>query len=311
CDGRAARGRRRCRALRRPLALPPGQRGARSGAPRARRHRHGDAGGRARAASPRVRRGAQGMGRRGAHLAGGGRQRGAGFHRHAVRRRSAARRRPAGDPAAQASAMSRLPDIVTALERAQLLVGTPDLHTWPAITGLTADSRKVAPGMLYCAVRGSVEDGHRFVAAARERGAVAALVEREQPVELPQVLVRDGRRAAATAAAAWYGTPAALVERGARGAAMEVSSHSLDQGRVDGLVFRAAIFTNLTRDHLDYHKTVDDYFQAKAKLIEYLAPDGLEVVNADDPAWQRLRRAHRRVAFGERGGDLTARRIAL
>ena len=274
--------------------------------------------------------------------------------------------------------MSRLPDIVTALERAQLLVGTPDLHTWPAITGLTADSRKVAPGMLYCAVRGSVEDGHRFVAAARERGAVAALVEREQPVELPQVLVRDGRRAAATAAAAWYGTPAAkldlvgvtgtngkttsvtlarhvlsaleptgsigtlgafdpaglsvpseagnlttpgpidlqatlaaLVERGARGAAMEVSSHSLDQGRVDGLVFRAAIFTNLTRDHLDYHKTVDDYFQAKAKLIGYLAPDGLEVVNADDLAWQRLRRAHRRVAFGERGGEVTARRIAL
>src|SRR5881628_4019943 len=92
---------------------------------------------------------------------------------------------------------------------------------------------------------------------------------------------------------------------------MEVSSHSLDQGRVDGLVFRAAIFTNLTRDHLDYHKTVDDYFQAKAKLIEYLAPDGLEVVNADDPAWQRLRRAHRRVAFGERGGEVTARRIAL
>ncbi len=274
--------------------------------------------------------------------------------------------------------MSRLPDIVTALERAQLLVGTPDLHTWPAITGLTADSRKVAPGILYCAVRGSVEDGHRFVAAARERGAVAALVEREQPVELPQVLVRDGRRAAATAAAAWYGTPAAkldlvgvtgtngkttsvtlarhvlsaleptgsigtlgafdpaglsvpseagnlttpgpidlqatlaaLVERGARGAAMEVSSHSLDQGRVDGLVFRAAIFTNLTRDHLDYHKTVDDYFQAKAKLIGYLAPDGLEVVNADDPAWQRLRRAHRRVAFGERGGEVTARRVAL
>src|SRR3989442_1729967 len=353
-------------------------RGAGSGAPGARRHRHGDAGGRARAASPRVPRGAQGMGRRGAHVAGGGRQRGAGFPRHAVRGRSAARRRPAGDPAAQASAMSRLPDIVTALERAQLLVGTPDLHTWPAITGLTADSRKVAPGMLYCAVRGSLEDGHRFLAAARERGAVAALVEREQPVELPQVLVRDGRRAAATAAAAWYGTPAAkldlvgvtgtngkttsvtlarhvlsaleptgsigtlgafdpagssvpseagnlttpgpidlqatlaaLVERGARGAAMEVSSHSLDPGRAAWLVFCPPIFTDLPLSHLDYHKTVDDYFHAKAKLIGYLAPDGLEVVNADDPAWQRLRRAHRRVAFGERGGEVTARRIAL
>src|SRR6266581_207284 len=227
-------------------------------------------------------------------------------------------------------------------------------------------------------LRGSVQDGHQFVAAARERGAVAALVEREQPVELPQVLVRDGRRAAATAAAAWYGTPAAkldlvgvtgtngkttsvtlarhvlsaleptgsigtlgafdpagssvpseagnlttpgpidlqatlaaLVERGARGAAMEVSSHSLDQGRVDGLVFRAALFTNLTRDHLDYHKTLDDYFSAKARLLHYLAPDGLEVVNADDPAWRRLRREHRRVTFGERGGEVTARRVTL
>src|SRR5439155_1242759 len=95
-------------------------------------------------------------------------------------------------------------------------------------------------------------------------------------------------------------TLAALVARGARGAAMEVSSHSLDQGRVDGLLFRAALFTNLTRDHLDYHKTLDDYFRAKAKLVQYVAPDGLEVVNADDPAWLRLRREHRRVTFGER-----------
>src|SRR5437899_11658391 len=92
---------------------------------------------------------------------------------------------------------------------------------------------------------------------------------------------------------------------------MEVSSHSLDQGRVDGLVFRAAVFTNLTRDHLDYHKTLEDYFRAKATLLQYLAPDGLEVVNADDPAWLRLRREHRRVTFGERGGDVTATRVAL
>src|SRR5205823_2672832 len=110
-------------------------------------------------------------------------------------------------------------------------------------------------------------------------------------------------------------TLAALVERGAHGAAMEVSSHSLDQGRVDGLVFRAALFTNLTRDHLDYHKTLEDYFRAKAKLVQYLAPDGLEVVNADDPAWQRLRRERRRVTFGERAGEalrpLTRERLVV
>ena len=93
---------------------------------------------------------------------------------------------------------------------------------------------------------------------------------------------------------------------------MEVSSHSLDQGRVEGLVFRAAIFTNLTRDHLDYHRTIEDYFQAKAKLAGYLAPDGLEVVNADDAAWAKLPppRGHRRITFGEGEADVTARDIA-
>ena len=274
--------------------------------------------------------------------------------------------------------MSGLAAIVAALERAKLLAGPSGHDTWPEITGLTADSRNVTPGMLYCAVVGSSADGHQFVAAARERGAVAALVERPQPADLTQILVRDGRRAAALAAETWYGSPgaqldligvtgtngkttsvtlarhvlgaleptgsvgtlgafdpagepvpseagnlttpgpidlqatlAALVSRGARAAALEVSSHSLDQGRVDGLTFAAAIFTNLTRDHLDYHKTLEEYFRAKAKLQHYLAPDGLEVVNADDPAWQRLRKSHRRVSFGERGGEVTARQVTL
>jgi UDP-N-acetylmuramoyl-L-alanyl-D-glutamate--2,6-diaminopimelate ligase len=98
--------------------------------------------------------------------------------------------------------MSGLERVVAALERAQLLIETPDLHTWPEITGLTADSRKVERGMLYCAVHGSVRDGHEFVAAARERGAAAALVEREQAVDVLQIQVRDGRRAAAVAAEA-------------------------------------------------------------------------------------------------------------
>ncbi len=56
--------------------------------------------------------------------------------------------------------MNKLQGIAAALERAQLLVEMPDLHTWPEITGLTADSRKVERGMLYCAVHGSVRDGH-------------------------------------------------------------------------------------------------------------------------------------------------------
>jgi UDP-N-acetylmuramoyl-L-alanyl-D-glutamate--2,6-diaminopimelate ligase len=252
----------------------------------------------------------------------------------------------------------------------------------PAITGLTADARKLERGMLYCAVRGAVLDGHNFVADAAARGAAAALVEVRQPVAIPQVVVRNGRRAAAIAAEAWYRRPATrlqmigvtgtngkttsvilarhvlsalwpmgaigtlgafdpagaaveseagnlttpgpidlqatlaeLVERGAAGVAMEVSSHSLDQGRVDGLTFRAAIFTNLTRDHLDYHETFDAYFAAKAKLVGYLADAGLAVINADDPAWARLPPSPRRITFGAEGSgksaDVTARDVRV
>jgi len=108
--------------------------------------------------------------------------------------------------------VSGLPEIVDALRRAGLLVRAPDGGALPAIAGLTTDSRKLEPGMLYCAVRGSVQDGHRFVAAAAARGAVAALVEEEQAVAVPQVLVQDGRRAAAVAAETWYGRPAARLD---------------------------------------------------------------------------------------------------
>lgn len=95
----------------------------------------------------------------------------------------------------------------------------------------------------------------------------------------------------------------ALVGAGVRTIAMEVSSHSLDQRRVNGLQFAAAVFTNLTRDHLDYHGTMEAYFLAKAKLVSYLAPDGVAVVNADDPAWEALPPVPRKFSFG-RSGDL-------
>jgi UDP-N-acetylmuramoyl-L-alanyl-D-glutamate--2,6-diaminopimelate ligase len=267
-----------------------------------------------------------------------------------------------------------------ALARAGLLIeGPPD--PLPHITGLTADARRLERGMLYCAVRGAVQDGHQFVADAAARGAAAALVEQRQPVAIPQAITRNGRRAAAVAAEAWYGHPAAklqlvgvtgtngkttsvilsrhvlaarwpmgaigtlgafdptgaaveseagnlttpgpidlqatlaaLVARGAEGVAMEVSSHSLDQGRVDGLVFRAAIFTNLTRDHLDYHETFEAYFAAKAKLAGYLADAGLAVVNADDVAWARLPATPRRITFSALAGtkaDVMARDVMV
>lgn len=67
-------------------------------------------------------------------------------------------------------------------------------------------------------------------------------------------------------------------------AAMEASSHGLDQRRLDGVRLRAAGFTNFTQDHLDYHKTFDAYFAAKAGLFDrVLPPEGVAVVNLDDP----------------------------
>ena len=74
------------------------------------------------------------------------------------------------------------------------------------------------------------------------------------------------------------------MQAGATHAAMEVSSHALDQRRCDGLEFEAALFTNLTGDHLDYHKTHERYAAAKARLFGLLSPSGTAVVNADDPA---------------------------
>lgn len=80
-----------------------------------------------------------------------------------------------------------------------------------------------------------------------------------------------------------------MVDSGTDTVIMEVSSHALVQERVHGLTFRAAGFTNLSRDHLDYHKDLEDYFQAKRKLFsELLSPGGVGVVNGDDTNAVRL-----------------------
>jgi len=192
-----------------------------------------------------------------------------------------------------------------------------------------------------------------------------AIVEDASATTLPALVVHDGRRAAAVAAATYYGDPAsflrlvgvtgtngktttvgmlrhlldapnarppasarwacwwergrsaagrrrahhagpielqrllrALVDAGVRAVAMEASSHALDQGRVEGLRFAAAVFTNLTRDHLDYHRTFEAYFWAKAMLVGHLTADGVVVSNADDPVWADLPDAPRTLRFG-------------
>ena len=81
---------------------------------------------------------------------------------------------------------------------------------------------------------------------------------------------------------------AALADDGGTAATMEVSSHALALGRVAGLRFDLAVFTNLSRDHLDFHRDFEDYFAAKAKLFQLLKPGGKAVVNADDVYGRRL-----------------------
>ena len=259
------------------------------------------------------------------------------------------------------------------LEEAGLLADWPSAA--PAvIPAVTTDSRRVAPGALFLAVPGTALDGHDFVAAAARAGAAFALVERRvADAPIPQAVVRDGRRAAALAAAAFFGNPAdalvllavtgtngktttahllrhlfadrapagslgtlgavdgdgrvlptlgnlttpgpvelyaalaALRHSGAQTVAMEASSHSIDQDRIAGLAFRAAVFTNLTRDHLDYHHDEASYLAAKVKLDRYLAPGGFQVVNADDPAWRALPPRAERITFGTGpGADVRA-----
>jgi UDP-N-acetylmuramoyl-L-alanyl-D-glutamate--2,6-diaminopimelate ligase len=74
-----------------------------------------------------------------------------------------------------------------------------------------------------------------------------------------------------------------MIRQGCRSAVMEVSSHALALKRVDGMRFAAGIFTNLTRDHLDFHEDMETYFQAKRRLFEMLPPDAPGIINLDDP----------------------------
>ena len=259
--------------------------------------------------------------------------------------------------------MTELEAVLEALSRAGLL--SARLPGRPSARHITSDSRAVTEGTLFVAVPGTQVDGHNFVEDAAKRGATLAIVERHVTERVPEVLVRDAKRAAIVAARAWYGNPtdrmrlvgitgtngkttttalvrhllngdgsagsigtlgafdgkggevsstagslttpgpvdlqgtfAALAARGVREVAMEASSHSLDQGRLDGLTYSAAAFTNVTRDHLDYHGTMEQYLAAKLRLLDLLAPGAVAAVNQDDRAWDVIPRGGSVLTFG-------------
>lgn len=234
------------------------------------------------------------------------------------------------------------------------------------ISGITADSRRVAPGYLFAALPGARADGRRFIADAVEAGAVAVLAPlgTEWPPGVPPrrlILHAEPRRALALMAAAHAGpqprtmlavtgtngktstvdflrqifaargqaaasigtlgvvapgrpgggglttpdpvelaeTLAALAREGVTACAMEASSHGLDQYRLDGVRLSVAGFSNLTRDHLDYHGTMAAYRAAKLRLFDALLQAGAPaVVNADMEA--ETLAAIRRIAAARR-----------
>ncbi len=214
--------------------------------------------------------------------------------------------------------------------------------TDPELTSIVHDTRDVAPGSLFCCVRGARVDGHDLAVAALDAGAAALVVDHALPVAAPQLVVPDVRRAMGPLAAAFWGQPshdlvvvgatgtsgkttvthllqavlqaaglpcgiigtlsgarttpestelqsllAGERDAGRRAVAMEVSSHGLELHRVDGTRFAAAVFTNLSQDHLDFHHTMDAYFAAKAALFTPAFTDRA-VVCADDPWGRRL-----------------------
>lgn len=79
-----------------------------------------------------------------------------------------------------------------------------------------------------------------------------------------------------------------ILDKDIQKAVMEVSSHALEQNRVAECEFSGAVYTNLTQDHLDYHITMDNYFKAKAKLLNLLKPNAYSITNADDPYFKTL-----------------------
>ncbi len=107
------------------------------------------------------------------------------------------------------------------------------------------------------------------------------------------------------------GTFRRMLEAGDRACAIEVSSHAMSLHRADAIHFEAAVFTNLTQDHLDFHADMEDYFRAKRKLFE--AGPGTAIVNVDDPYGRRLADEFECVTFSAEGAaaDYSAREVGF
>ena len=181
------------------------------------------------------------------------------------------------EPSDCGTAWIRVSDSRAALSRLAALVHADPTRSL-TLVGVTGTDGKTSTAIL-------IEAG--MTACGLRAGLIGTVVYRMPGFEEPAAMTTpDPIRL--------QGLFARMVASGVRGVAMEVSSHALDQRRVDGCAFAAAVFTNLTRDHLDYHKSHEAYAGAKLRLFEEVLPASPHargaVVNADDPFSETIQR---------------------
>lgn len=222
-------------------------------------------------------------------------------------------------------------------------------NTETEIAALHFDSRRVEPGSLFFALRGTQSDGHEYIGKAIARGAVAIVCERipEHLVsDITYILVKDSNFSLGRMSSNFFGNPSGrlkligvtgtngktttvtllhqlfrelgfgagllstiqnkinetifpsthttpdpvqinallkqMADEGCAYCFMEVSSHAIDQHRIAGLTFAGGIFTNITHDHLDYHKTFGAYLKVKKGFFDALPPTAFALFNKDD-----------------------------
>jgi UDP-N-acetylmuramoyl-L-alanyl-D-glutamate--2,6-diaminopimelate ligase len=120
-----------------------------------------------------------------------------------------------------------------------------------------------------------------FKAAGEEAGIIGTVNYRFGKRLIPAVNTTPG-------ALELYSLLSSMRKEKIKNCVMEISSHSLELGRVETLKFDTAIFTNLTREHLDFHKNMEDYLNAKLKLFEKIKKDGFAIINIDDPSAAKI-----------------------
>src|ERR687885_96861 len=175
------------------------------------------------------------------------------------------------------------------------------------VADLAYDTRAVAPGALFFCVRGANVDGHDLAPQAVEAGAAALVVERPVAADVPQIFVDDSRAAMAVAADVFFGHPThELVVVGVTGTNGKTTTAHLVYA-----ILAAVGFTNLTPDHLDFHGTMERYFDAKRRLFVGDDPPPA-AINLDDP-WGRKLAAERpdALTFAVDAADAEIRADAL